>query len=200
MRKLLLGTVVTALVLTGVAAPANATTAMATARPVYRVTDPTFESAVYWNPLPVLGAGSVLTRQAPGVSIWFSTNSLPRGHAVTLWWFVFNHPENCTHGTVLGHCGPHDLAILGGDPSVESSVVYGTGRVADGWGLATFASSLSTGDASLAAFGPGVTNPRGAELHVGLRDDGSATIPPQLGFSICPECPFVQFSAFPVRR
>lgn len=200
MRKLLLGTVVAAVVVAGMVAPAHATDSGKTARPVYRVTDPTFEKAVYWNPLPLLGAGSVLTRQASGVSIWFNTNSLPRGHAVTLWWFVFNHPENCTHGTVLGHCGPHDLAILGGDPSVESSLVFGTGRVVDRWGLASFSSSLSAGDTSSAAFGPGVTNASGAEIHVGLRDDGVATAPPQLGFSICGGCPFVQFSAFPAPR
>jgi hypothetical protein len=148
---------------------------------------------VYWDPFPVIGAQSTLTRHSSGASINFTTNSLAAGHAVTLWWFVFNHPENCTHGTVLGHCGPGDLAA---DRSVDPSLVYGTGLRVGLLGLASFDTSLSMNDATRAAFGPGLTNPLGAEIHVGLRDDGPAGIPADFG-DCHPDCVFVQFSAFP---
>jgi len=162
------------------------------------VTDPTFQSAVYWDPVAIAGARSTVLRKASGLEMNLETASLAPAHMVTMWWFVFNHPENCTHGTELGRCGPGDLAPFGGDASVESSVVYGTGHQVDGSGRSAFAARLSTNDASQAIVGPGVTNPLGAEVHLGLRDHGAGPFTGPTGFGDChPECVFVQFSAFP---
>ena len=135
---------------------------------------------------PVAGATASLDRQAKGVDMGLRTLDLPAGHVVTVWWFVFNHPEYCTHGFGFGQCGPNDLAPNGGDPSVTSSMVYATATTVGGAGRAGFDAHLKTNVATRAVFGPGLVNPIGAEIHIGLRDDG---LDGQPG-------PFIQFTAF----
>lgn len=138
---------------------------------------------------PVAGASASLSRQSKGVSLDLHTLELPPGHAVTVWWFVFNHPESCTHGFGFGQCGPGDLAPYGGDPAVNSSVAYAAGTTVGGAGRAGFDAHLKTNDTTGAAFGPGLANPTGAEIHVGLRDDGTDGQPGG----------YIQFTAFPAQ-
>jgi hypothetical protein len=128
-----------------------------------------------------------------------ATLELAPDHAVTVWWFVFNHPERCSHGTELGRCGPGDLAPFGGEASVESSLIYATGHRVAASGRAGFAAKLAVNDATNTVFGSGLTNPFGAEIHLGLRDHGPGDAPAGAsGFEDChPVCVFVQFSAFP---
>ena len=198
MKKLVTALLVGAMLVPGAAASArSATTGQATAS-VFRITDPTFQAAVYWDPTPVTGARSTLLRKASGVEMEVKTQELAPDHAVTVWWFVFNHPERCSHGTELGRCGPGDLAPFGGDPSVETSLVYATGASVAESGRASFAAGLAANDAAGAIFGPGLTNPFGAEIHLGLRDHGPGAVPAGIGgFGEChPDCVWVQFSAF----
>lgn len=124
----------------------------------------------------VTGASSKLTRNDSGVSTTIHTSKLPAGHAVTVWWVVFNHPEHCTHGSGAAHCGPGDLLLLGGDPAVEGTVLYAAGHVIGGSGVGNYGAHLSVGDTSgvLLGAGPGLTNPRGAEIHLVVRSHGPA--------------------------
>lgn len=117
-------------------------------------------------------AASYLKTNKEGASMRLHTSELTPKNAVTVWWLVFNHPENCTHGTAPYSCGREDLAPLGGDPSVESSVIFGAGRVIGGKGEGKFSSHLSVGDTEDALFGSGLTNPLGAEIHFVVRDHG----------------------------
>jgi hypothetical protein len=199
MNKLVLGTLTLALFVPVATASAGPATTGPAITAVLRITDATFQNAVYWDRTAVTGARSTLLRQASGVEMSLKTLELASDHAVTAWWFVFNHPESCSHGTELGQCGPGDLAPFGGDASVESSLVYASGHRVGESGRATFAAMLAANDAADAVFGPGLTNPFGAEIHLGLRDHGPGDVPARIGgFGDChPDCVFVQFSAFP---
>lgn len=124
----------------------------------------------------VPGAWSKLTRNDSGVSATIHTSKLPAGHAVTVWWVVFNHPEHCTHGSGTALCGAGDLLLLGGDPQVEGTVLYAAGHVIGGSGVGNYGAHLSVGDTSgvLLGVGPGLTNPQGAEIHLVVRSHGPA--------------------------
>ena len=172
MKKLLPAAIAAATILFASASPAAAATTG-----VYQVGTGT----------PIAGATASLNRQATGVDLSLSTLELPGHHVVTLWWFVFNHPEYCAHGFGFCQCGPGDLAVNGGNPAVTSSLVYATGAKVGASGRAGFDAHLKKNDTKGAAFGPGLVSPSGAEIHIGLRDDGTDGQPGT----------FIQFTAFP---
>ena len=69
-------------------------------------------------------------------------------------------------------------------------------------GQATFSGHLSTGDASEALWGPGLTKPTTAEIHFVVRDHGLLSASQRAegihNFGPCaPECRDVQFSPHP---
>lgn len=138
--------------------------------------DPLWTLAADQMTLQAVAAGSAATvnRTEDGIAYRVRSSGLAAGHADTLWVMVFNHPDLCAHPVAATgtRCGVADLAVFGGDPAIGSSVLYGGGHVIGGAGDATFAGSLRVGDASTALFGPGVTNPRGAEIHFRIRDHG----------------------------
>lgn len=147
----------------------------------------------------VPGSSASLVRTDAGVSATLSTSDLRAGDVVTMWWVVFNHPENCA-GPSAGHpfqCGRSDLA----NPAVQASVLFATGRVIDPSGAASYGAHLSVGDTSGALFGPGLLLPETAHVHLVLHDHGPgdpAIIAQQLhSFGICnPTCLDVQFAVF----
>jgi hypothetical protein len=53
-------------------------------------------------------------------------------------------------------------------------VLYATGHVIGGSGTASYGAHLAVGDTSGALFGPGLTNPLGAEIHLVVHDHGPA--------------------------
>lgn len=153
-----------------------ALSAPALARPT---TAETTEVRHLTNSSPVPDSSSSLTRYAVGVNMTLRTSGLPPGDATTAWWVVFNHPELCTHGVPgLARCGPGDLQIQGGEAAIGSSVLYATGHIVGGTGVASYASHLSVGQTAGALFGPGLTDPLGAEVHLVVRSHGPVV--PQL--------------------
>lgn len=122
----------------------------------------------------VPGGWSQLVRNDGGIAMTFHTSGLVAGDAVTVWWVVFNNPRVCTHGEGSYRCGLLDLSIMGGDPAVESSILYATGHVIGGDGVGNFGAYLTIYDISGGLFGPGLTNPRGGDVHLVLRDHGPA--------------------------
>lgn len=153
----------------------------------------------------VVGAWSTLRTGDEGAHFNLQTSGLEPGHTYTIWWVIFNEPEECTHPEDLPdgdlRCGPGDLPPFGGDDSAETSVLYAAGHQVGGSGRATFAGSLRTGDDTDALWGPGLTNPLGADVHLVVRDHGH--LEPQQrsagihDFGTCsPQgCTDVQFSA-----
>jgi hypothetical protein len=133
-------------------------------------------------------------RMENGVSVKIETVGLTAGDAVTMWWVVFNAPENCSDG----ECDENDVFLLDADggffilnddgsppfngPGIEAaeiSVNYADGHVIDEGGAATFLGQLPVGDTSRTLLGPGLTDPMGAVIHLVLRSHGKA-IPGQI--------------------
>lgn len=142
------------------------------------------------------GAWSTLVRNDSGASATFHTTELQPGNAVTLWAVVFNNPSACNSGHFGLRCGPGDL----GRQETEASIVYVAGHLIGGDGVGDFGGHLTLGDTSGALFGPGLINPTGADIHLLVRDNGTADpslMPDQIhSFGTCNTvCQFVQVSA-----
>jgi hypothetical protein len=142
----------------------------AAAAPAGQSTVPLFRS----DGSEVAGSWSRLHRTDAGVTMTIHTTGLPQ-HTFTVWWVIFNNPELCSHGVPgFSQCGEGDLALFGGDPSIQSSVLYATGHLVGGSGRGNFGAHLAVGDTRGALFGPGLLNPHGAEIHLVVRSHGPA--------------------------
>lgn len=137
----------------------------------------------------VEGSESTLTRMEHGLYMTFQTNGLEPGYAYTIWWIIFNRPENCSDG----ECGLEDSFMIDefgqtmtnedGSPqanllareATEFSVLRGTGMVVDEDGTGEFRAHLPVGDVSEAGFGPGLLDSIRAEIHLVVRSHGPAT-------------------------
>jgi len=144
----------------------------------------------------VEGASSTLVRTADGVEGTLLTTIDPM-EAATIWWVVFNRPENCTGGV----CDGDDVMPAPGNVDAGVSVIYATGRVADAYGKADFGAKLTVGDMSYVMRGPGLTDAKNAEIHMIVRSHGPA-VPELVQEQIstfdggCPDggCTNIQFS------
>ncbi|MCA1832211.1 MAG: hypothetical protein LC750_05675 [Actinobacteria bacterium] len=158
MRKLLL-----------LLSPAFALVALAAgpafAEPAQRDVSPVFSFATGTQ---VGQAWSSLSRTASGVTMTLHTTDLTGGHAVTVWWVVFNDPQSCSHGALGVRCGPGDLSV----PATQASILYAAGHVIGGNGVGDFGAQLSLGKTDGALFGQGLTNAFGADVHLVVRDHG----------------------------
>ena len=115
---------------------------------------------------PIVPASSTLTRTVRGGSMTVSTSGLIPDNVYTNWWLVFNHPEHCG----ATPCGLSDFA----NSKVQGSVLWATGRVADGQGQATFDAHLApSAPEGVVLFGPGLINPLTAEVHIAVRWHGA---------------------------
>ncbi|HMB89542.1 MAG TPA: hypothetical protein VKP65_01760 [Rhodothermales bacterium] len=93
--------------------------------------------------------------------------------AITVWWVVFNEPENCA----TSPCGEPDIF----DPAVRSDVLYAAGHVTGRGNHVNFAAQLKVGDASgsimpffnallgLNLPSVGLEDASGAEVHLVVR-------------------------------
>ena len=129
------------------------------------------------NEFPGSGSGisgeATLTRTSDGLSVDQDVEGLTPGNAYTVWWAIWDNPQQCEHSP----CEPSDLFVR----AAQGSLVNGGGFVA----AATtqfYSSELArhdvegrqvwVGDAS------GVDNTYGAQVHVVLRDHGMAVADP----------------------
>jgi hypothetical protein len=93
---------------------------------------------------------STLTRTGSGIAFSLATTELQAGHAVTVWWMVFN-------------------------PDGSVSVQYAAGHVIDEGGAAEFGGHLSVGDTDgVINNGPGLLDSTGANVVLVVRDHGPA--------------------------
>lgn len=142
----------------------------------------------------VIPSASVFERTDDGVKTEVFTRATP-GNAYTLWYLVFNAPENCIDG-----CGRHNIFTPEGafnEAQIEAariSVVWaGAGDVADRAGFLRLSGSLAEGDfpdgpqqvvvgrAEDNAFAPvdapvtGIEDVSTAEIHIVARAHGPAS-------------------------
>lgn len=123
------------------------------------------------GPAPV--GTSKLVRTDRGIQATFQTEGLPPGHAMTMWFVVFNNPEECFSQP----CGVLDLMA---NEYAQADFLWGAGNIVGGTGSANFGGSLSAGDTRRSAFhelgaselAVGLTNPRGAEVHLLIHSHG----------------------------
>jgi hypothetical protein len=115
---------------------------------------------------------STLVRTANGVSGTYTTDVLTPGNAATLWFIVFNYPEECIAGPYM--CSPHDL----GDTAAQGDFFLGGGHVL---GAGNFAGHLQIGDRSGSGLAevmgcqdctPGLIDPEGALVVLAIHDHG----------------------------
>ena len=118
---------------------------------------------------------STLTRTDSGLSFSLSTTGLEAGHAVTIWWMVFN-------------------------PDGPVSVQYAAGHVIDEGGAAQFGGYLQEGNTDgVINGGPGLLDATGANVVLVVRDHGPADpgrVDEQVHtFDVCnPTCTDLQIS------
>jgi hypothetical protein len=140
---------------------------------------------------------SKIVRNKNGVTVTLNTSGLEPGSAVTIWWVVFNNPNECVDG-----CDETDL----GNPNVAGDVIYAAGHVVGNNGTAHFAAHLNEGDSGGSLFpqpSPGLIDAQTAEIHLVVRSHGPA-IPGMIPEQIhtfnggCPPnvCENVQFAIF----
>lgn len=115
---------------------------------------------------------SQVVRQDKGISMVLHTSKLPANTADTVWWVIFNHPENC-HGTpgVPLRCTDMDF----GRPAVAASILYATGALVGADGMANFQAHLDAGTTTGALFGPGLLEDsiNTADIHLVVRTHGA---------------------------
>lgn len=117
-----------------------------------------------------------LVRTDSGVGYTLRTSDLVKGHAISIWWVIFNNPEACD-----GDCGIEDLFVdfpadLTPNPDTNPAVMGGAGNVVGGSGIAAFAAHLNEGQITvehpLFVGGPGLMDAREAEIHLVVRSHG----------------------------
>lgn len=128
-------------------------------------------------PGEVVEGQATLVRQPDGASFTYATSGLEPGAAHTIWFVAFNAPENCTTGIAgISSCGTGDL----GRAVTEPTAVWGAGHVVGGSGNANLGGRVAAGDTSgcdplgRLPCGGGLTNPKGAEIHLVPRTHGPA--------------------------
>jgi hypothetical protein len=97
-----------------------------------------------------------------------NTSGLEPGATYTVWMVVFNNPAACSDGV----CGEDDVLPPPGNEEAEVSVARVSGRVISPSGAAHFGGRLNVGAMSEVLFGPGLTDPMTAEIHLIVRSHG----------------------------
>lgn len=137
---------------------------------------------------------AVLTRKRDHLSLSISTMDLNPNSAYSVWWVIFNRPQNCLTPDLCNDTDVFESAEnLNGEqvPSVQISTPFAAGFVTGSEGVATFTSELDDGtlpDGTFVDFGwsepvgfgldsnAGLTRGNGlnAEVHIVLRSHGDA--------------------------
>ncbi len=128
------------------------------------------DDVLTWDGSTVVGE-STLVRTPSGVTMTVETSGIPDGHAVTIWWVVFNNPGECA----TAPCGENDLFV----DAVQADVLYAAGHVVGNSGQANFAAHLNEGDRSGSIAGlfdlpdpQGLADAETAEIHNVVRSHG----------------------------
>ena len=133
---------------------------------------------VFSTGVVVAGAGTLL-RDENSVELRAAFAGLDANAAYTLWWIIFNNPEECTTGTTPALCGEGDLNPdrdgEGVNP-VDRGVRNASGFITGMGGTANTRSKLNEGafptGPAVAGFGQ-LNDSVGAEIHIVVQTHGS---------------------------
>lgn len=110
------------------------------------------------------GAWSTLVRSKDGVRGTVVTSDLAPGSVQSIWYVVFNKPENCA----TSPCGVPDL----GNPAAGPGMIGRQGQIAGPNGASAFAAELKVGDPTGVFRGMTLMDAEKAEIHIVLRYHG----------------------------
>jgi hypothetical protein len=116
----------------------------------------------------VPAAGSQLIREKDAVSMTANTRGLTNGNIYTAWWAIFNNPENC----FTRPCTPADI---NSNPAVQGALLFAGARIVGPDGAASYGAYLAVGDTAFLHTGPGLLDPKHAEIHIAIRSHGLAS-------------------------
>lgn len=139
------------------------------------------DAHVFGTSTAVPGAGTLL-RSNSSLDLRVQMSGLDTNAAYTLWWIIFNNPEECTTGAAPALCGAGDLdpdrdgpGVNPVDRGVRNAAAFITG--ADG--TANIVGKLYEGPAPTgpAAAGFGQLNDAvGAEIHIVIQTHGAPLV------------------------
>lgn len=141
----------------------------------------TAEVLTFAHETAVRGAWSQLIRTDNGVAMSLRTFDLDPGGAYTVWWVIFNTPQGCSPADDgMPVCGEDDIFDARGrvspNPDATISVTWAASNVISDDGFGNFSGWLQKGQAmGEVLFGPGLVDPRGAEVHLVVRSHGRAS-------------------------
>ena len=129
----------------------------------------------------VAGAGTLL-RDETSVELRAEFSGLDASAAYTLWWIIFNNPEECTTGAAPALCGEGDLNPdrdgEGVNP-VDRGVRNASGFISSAGGTVNTRSKLKEGafptGPAVAGFGQ-LNDSVGAEIHIVVQTHGSPMV------------------------
>ncbi len=128
----------------------------------------------------VSGDSSTLARSNGKLAATLQTSDLQEGNAYTMWWVIFNNPEECEH-PVLGitSCGEGDVSGEPfGETPVQVSVQFAAGNIVSQTGTISLGADLNVGELPTQpgqlVFGPGLIDAKKAEVHLVVRNHGPA--------------------------
>lgn len=142
------------------------------------------EADVYWSWDFMAGntanptGTSELTRTDSGISASYKAEGLTPGNAMTLWFIVFNNPEDCLGGPY--NCSPLDL---GPDGDAKGDFFLASGHVIGDSGKGNFGGHLNVGDVSGSEYAemncpdtlecaPGLVDSRESLVVLAIHDHG----------------------------
>ena len=117
--------------------------------------------------IPVAGA-STLLRTKKEVWLAIHTTGLDPHSVYTVWWAIFNHPDECSDP-----CDGNDF----GDPNVDVTVMRAAALITDSEGVGNVTAHLAKGDPPAGVFigagtGNGLKKPMDAVIHAIVRFHG----------------------------
>ena len=134
--------------------------------PIQKTEAPVVSHPSQGETVTIDNASALLLTDDDGASMSLRTALLTPGHVYTAWWVVINNPEACA----ASPCPATD--VLSNTETVKAEVGFADGLVADDSGAGNFAAYLPAGALADGWFGNGLTNPRGAEIHIVIHDHG----------------------------
>jgi len=125
----------------------------------------------------VESASASLLRNPSGVRMNIHTNDLEPGDTFTIWWVIFNNPDECENPVGdLTECSEPDLF----NPDTGPSILYAAGNIVGGNGKSNFSGALQVNDLDgcqppwddFDLCGDGLEDPYNAEIHLVVRTHG----------------------------
>lgn len=130
---------------------------------------------VFGTDIAVAGAGTLL-RDEDSIELRVMMDGLDSNSVYTLWWIIFNNPEECIDGTAPALCGAGDLNPdrdgMDMNP-VDRGVRNAAAFISSPSGTGNTTGELEVGPAPAGAAGFGQLNDAaGAEIHIIIQTHG----------------------------